>query len=510
MAETKETKMTVLDLIRALNPKRVIGERDGTVCGLVYDSRQVVPGSAFFALRGVGTDGHDYIDSAISRGATLIVMEEEREIPVGAAGLIVDDARRALAAAAALWFGNPTEKMKVIGVTGTNGKTTITYLLEAMMLAAGWKPAVIGTVSYRFGRQEVAASHTTPESYELQRTLAEFVQGGADALVIEVSSHALEQKRVHGVRFDVGIFTNLTPEHLDYHGTMGDYYLSKKRLFSEYIVPGNGVAVVNVDDCFGRRLNDEFSGCVTCGISPEANVRSTDLQLSRSGIAATVALQHGEFSFQSSLLGQFNVNNLLCAIAAAEAAGIPSAAIRKGIEAVTNVPGRLERVENRLGVLILVDYAHTGDALENVLATVKGLQPKRILTIFGCGGDRDRTKRPIMGEVAARFSDIAIVTSDNPRTEQADLIIQEIIPGIRKHFASELAPGEIGNESARGFIAIEDRREAIQLAVGALRKGDLLLVAGKGHEDYQIIGTEKIHFDDTEEIQKVLREMDKS
>ena len=504
--EQMRTEFQVQHLIRCLNPKGVSGKRSGRVSGLVYDSRKVTQNSAFFALCGAGSDGHDFIGTAIENGATTVVMEQECALPDHVTGLVVADSRRALANASAHWFGNPSQDMTVIGVTGTNGKTTITYLLEAMLLAAGLKPAVIGTVNYRFANREIPASHTTPESYELQKTLAEFREAGANALVIEVSSHALEQKRVDGVQFDVGVFSNLTPEHLDYHLTMADYYLSKKRLFTDYLIPGGGVVVVNSDDSYGRRLVDEIDGSISCGVNADAIVKATEFNLGQCGIDATVKLQKGSLTFHSELLGQFNINNILCAIAAAEAAGVTKEAIAQGIAAVVNIPGRLERVENNREALILVDYAHTGDALENVLSTLKNLQPARVITIFGCGGDRDKSKRPVMGEVAARFSDIAIVTSDNPRTENADAILQDILPGVRNHFEQELNRDELLTGETRGYMVVPDRRDAIKLAVQCVRKGDLLLVAGKGHEDYQIVGQVKTRFDDREEILNALQE----
>ncbi len=502
---TQPTEFQVQDLVRSLNPKSVSGQNFGRVNGLAYDSRHVALGYAFFALRGVGSDGHDFIPSAIQNGASIIIMEEARPLPDGVIGLVVDDSRSALAIASAHWFGNPSQGMKVIGVTGTNGKTTITYLLEAMLLAAGLKPAVIGTVNYRFAGVEIPASHTTPESYELQKVLAAFRAEGADALVIEVSSHALEQKRVDGLQFDVGLFSNLTPEHLDYHQTMADYYLSKKKLFSEHLLPAGGVAVINSDDQYGRRLLTECPGSISCGVTAEATVRTTEFKLGRNGIDATVALKSGSFTFHSELLGQFNVNNILCAIAGAQAAGLPIEAIKAGIAAVVNVPGRLERVANNRDALILVDYAHTGDALENVLSTLKNLHPARIITVFGCGGDRDKSKRPVMGEVAARYSDITIVTTDNPRTEAPAAILQDILPGVQKLAAQELSQNDLLMGEKRGYCVVSDRRAAIGLAVRCIRKGDLLLVAGKGHEDYQIIGTKKSHFDDREEILNALQ-----
>jgi UDP-N-acetylmuramoyl-L-alanyl-D-glutamate--2,6-diaminopimelate ligase len=466
----------------------------------------VIPGSAFFALCGAGSDGHDFIDAAIQSGASIIVMEKDHPLPKGITSLVVDDTRRALAAASAAWFGNPSQQMKVIGVTGTNGKTTITYLIEALLQSAGFRPAVIGTVNYRFAGREIAASHTTPESYELQKTLAEFRKEGADALVIEVSSHALEQNRVHGIQFDVGVFSNLTPEHLDYHRTMSAYYLSKKRLFLEYIIPDKGAAVVNIDDSYGRRLIDEIPKGISCGVAEDAIVRTTEFNLTCNGIDATVQLQKGSLTFHSDLLGQFNLNNLLCAIAAAEAAGISKEFIAEGIGAVVNIPGRLERVENDREALILVDYAHTGDALQNVLSTLKNLNPARIITVFGCGGDRDKSKRAVMGEVAGRYSNISIVTTDNPRTEAADAILRDILPGVHEHFEQELTLDEVIDGKQRGYFVVQDRREAIRLAVQLLGQGDLLLVAGKGHENYQIVGREKSRFDDREEIQSALKE----
>jgi UDP-N-acetylmuramoyl-L-alanyl-D-glutamate--2,6-diaminopimelate ligase len=502
------TEINLNDIINCLNLKKVFGSRSRQVAAIVYDSRNITPGCAFFALRGVGADGHDFIEMAIEKGASIIVMEQNHALPDGVTGLIVDDTRRALASASTLWFGNPSQTMKVIGVTGTNGKTTITYLLEAMLKAAGMKPVVIGTVNYRFSGKEIPASHTTPESYELQKMLAEFHAEGADSLIIEVSSHALEQKRVHGIHFNVGVFSNLTPEHLDYHRTMADYYLSKKRLFADYIIPNAGKAVINVDDAYGRRLDDECPGAISCGIAEDAKVRATQYNLSRDGIETTVALCKGTLTFHSKLLGLFNLNNILCALAAAEAAGVAKQAIEKGLAAVVNIPGRLERVDNKREALILVDYAHTGDALKNVLSTLVNLYPKRIITLFGCGGDRDKSKRPVMGEVAAGFSDIAIVTSDNPRTEDADAILQDILPGVHKHFDQELSLEDLLSAQKSGYIVVPDRREAIRLAVQILQQGDLLLVAGKGHETYQIVGHVKSHFDDREEILNALNKGD--
>ena len=350
------------ELIAGIHPLHVAGDVSGEVCDLVYDSRKVFPGSAFFALRGSHVDGHQYIDAAVEQGASVVVMEEEKVI-TGATAVVVENSRTALAEASALYFGRPAGSMQVVGVTGTNGKTTITYLLEAILAAVHQRPAVIGTVNYRFGDNETEASHTTPESYELQKMMSDFRQQGADSLIMEVSSHALEQNRVAGIDFSVGVFTNLTPEHLDYHQTMDSYFASKKRLFDDYVVPQGAKAVVNIDDPYGLVLAEGLPGALTCGMSEGADIRAENVKLSRDGIEAEIVTPNGRFTMQSELLGKFSVSNILCAIAAAVALEIPHEAILKGIAKVPVVPGRIEKIENDRDALILVDYAHTGDAL---------------------------------------------------------------------------------------------------------------------------------------------------
>ena len=491
-------------LIACMHPLDVVGDNSGEILDLVYDSRKVGPGSAFFALRGTSADGHCYINNAIDRGAELIVMEKPHEL-AGVTAVVVEDARVALAEASALFFGKPSQKLRVVGVTGTNGKTTITYLVEAMLVAAQQRPAVIGTVNYRFDNREIPASHTTPESYDLQELVAGFLEQGADSLVVEVSSHALEQNRVVGIDFEVGIFTNLTPEHLDYHQTMESYFASKKKFFDDYLVPQGSRAVVNIDDPYGQKIASSLDDVLTCGISSEADVRAENVELSRQGIKADIVTPAGRFALCSSLLGGFNVSNILCAIAAGIALELPLAAIVEGISHVPVVPGRVEAIENERDAVILVDYAHTGDALENVLKAVGELKAARVITVFGCGGDRDRSKRPVMGEIAARYSDLVIVTSDNPRTEAPASILSEIVPGVEKHFKSALTAEQAGKPDARGYIVVADRKDALLMAVNMLQSGDLLLVAGKGHEDYQIIGKERIHFDDREQIRLALQ-----
>jgi UDP-N-acetylmuramoyl-L-alanyl-D-glutamate--2,6-diaminopimelate ligase len=412
----------------------------------------------------------------------------------------VDNSRRALAAMAQAFYGDPSSTMAVVGVTGTNGKTTTTYLLEAILAEAGLAPAVVGTVNYRFGAAVHNAPHTTPEAVELLEQVARFHADGARSLVMEVSSHALDQYRADGIRFQVGVFTNLTPEHLDYHGDMESYFASKLRLFKELLAASGGRAVINVDDTYGARLAELLPAVLTCGHAEQALVRPEQLTVNLNGIHGRVATPIGPVNLDSPLLGDYNVENLLGAIGAAVALGLPVPVIERGLARAAAVPGRLERVDNQRGAVALVDYAHTGDALDRVLQALQALKPARIISVFGCGGDRDPRKRPVMGEVTARRSDIAIVTSDNPRTENPLQIIEQIRAGVASVHAREWTHEEAMAGHGRGYLVIPDRRSAIRFAVALLQPNDVLLVAGKGHEDYQILGTERIHFDDREEL----------
>ncbi len=495
--------MKISELVKNLPDSLISGPQDVEVTGLYYDSRAVQAGGAFFALRGLLVDGHRYIDNAVSQGAVAVFMEEEHPLPENVAGVLVTNGRLAMARAAAAFYHDPTRDMPTVGVTGTNGKTTVTYQVEAILRAAGYDPAVLGTISYRHGQSNIAAPNTTPESVDLLRSIAGFKGDGADAVVMEVSSHALDQHRVDGVGFDVGVFTNLTPEHLDYHGTMEEYFDTKARFFSELLA--SRAKVINIDDPFGRKLEAMFPGSLTCGRSSDAQVRAVSARVSVQGIEAQIATPKGDFLLKSPMIGDFNLHNLLCAIGAGLALDIPVAKIAEALAAAPQVPGRLERVENDRGALILVDYAHTGDALEKVLETLVGLQPKRLITVFGCGGDRDRSKRPVMGKAAACFSDLAVVTSDNPRTEDPLVILDEIREGVRQVHAREWSAEEGRTIRGRGFVTIADRAAAIAYAVSLLEEGDLLLVAGKGHEDYQIVGHQRFHFDDREELRRALK-----
>lgn len=510
--------MKLSSLLQNITIVELHNPADPEITAVCHDSRQVGPGSLFFALKGVTADGHRFIPAAVAAGAAAVVVEDPDQVPPGIPAVRVGDARLAMARMAAAFHGDPTAQLPLVGITGTNGKTTTTYLIEAIMAAAGMPPAVLGTISYRFGVTTIEASHTTPESTELQLALRTLADSGARGFVMEVSSHALEQKRVDGCHFDVGIFSNLTRDHLDYHGSMEQYLEAKVRLFSDLLRP-DGVkhrrrAVVNLDDPSGCRVA-ERAACpvLTFAIDREADIRPLRFSSTVDGISGVLQTPAGELPFVSRLLGRFNLANILAAVGAGVALEIPLEAIRAGIEGHATVPGRMERVDNSRGVTCLVDYAHTGDALENALATLKDIATARIITAFGCGGDRDKGKRPIMGRIAAELSDLAIITSDNPRTEDPQEILAQVRAGIavpelagrvREYDNTELAAGF----SAKGFTTVADRRQAIRLAVRLARPGDIVLLAGKGHEDYQIIGTTKHHFDDREEAARAFAELD--
>lgn len=500
--------MQLADLLQQVAVVEIRGPVGVEVAGLNYDSRRLQPGEIFFALRGQAHDGHRFLAAAVARGARVLVVEELPAEDLPATLVRVGNARSAMAKMAQAFYGDPTRGLRVVGVTGTNGKTTTTYLLEAILQAAGEAPAVVGTINYRFGASVHTAPHTTPEALELLAQIAAFKAAGARSLVMEVSSHALDQYRADGVRFQVGVFTNLTPEHLDYHGDMEHYFASKLRLFQELLVAQEGRAVVNVDDAYGARLATLLPAVLTCGRSAQAQVRPETLAVTLDGIHGRVSTPAGSVQLDSALLGDYNVENLLGAIGAAVALGVPVAAIERGLAAAAGVPGRLERVANQRGAVALVDYAHTGDALDRVLQALAALNPERIITVFGCGGDRDPRKRPVMGEVAARRSDIAVVTSDNPRTEDPLQIIAQVCEGVARIHPRPWTPGEAASGAGRGYVVLPDRRTAIRFAVSLLRPRDVLLVAGKGHEDYQILGTTRIHFDDREELREAFAQGD--
>jgi len=499
--------MKLRELLTCIEPLSVTGTLDVAVSGLFYDSRQVGPGGVFFALRGVKSDGAAFVPAAIERGAVAVVTETALELP-GVTVVQVMNGRRAMSLMAAAFYRTPSAAMPVVGITGTNGKTTTSYLVEGILEQAGFPCAVLGTVSYRLGTYSLPAPNTTPESVDLQATLRELVDRGARGAVLEVSSHSLEQHRADGCLFDVGVFTNLTRDHLDYHLDMESYFKSKLRLFTDLLVADASkpkrTAVVNVDDPMGAEIvKHAVCPVLRYSVQGPAELTVKQVDFSVEGISCTVASPAGDIRITSDLLGRFNLYNILAAVGAGLALGLPVDAIRLGITSHSKVPGRLERVDNNHGITVLVDYAHTGDALENVLSTLTELKKGRIITVFGCGGDRDRGKRPVMAEVAARYSDLTVVTSDNPRTEDPFAILEDVkagIPGGLREFTEK----EAKSFKEKGFVVIESRRDAIRLAVAAAKKGDIVLLAGKGHEDYQIIGTTKHHFDDREEAAAAL------
>lgn len=492
--------MEVSALIKDLEISAVQGSLTGEVSSVSYDSRKCLPNSLFVAIPGLLSNGHRFLDDAISRGARFIVHEEDYRPPEGITAIKVPDSRRSLGRLAKNFFGDPSAGLVLIGVTGTNGKTTVTYLLEAIFRAAGYNTGVLGTVNYRYGDKVFPASHTTPESYELQRILREMADGQVTHVVAEVSSHALDLRRVDDCAFDLGIFTNLTQDHLDYHGTMEAYYEAKKRLFSEVIATGTKKGstrmIVNRDCPWGRRLIREVSlPWQSYGLTENCDVTASDYRLSLRGIEAAIHTGRGDFTIHSCLLGKHNLENILAATAAALACGVAPSEVKSGIEAMVAPPGRLEMVGRPGDPNVFVDYAHTDDALARVLTNLSELKTGRIITVFGCGGNRDRGKRPKMGAVAVSFSDVTILTSDNPRGEDPAKIIEDIEAGIKGVRKIDYPPTQAAMID-KAYWVEPDRRLAIGQAIEIARPQDIVLIAGKGHEDYQIIGSRRISFDD--------------
>jgi UDP-N-acetylmuramoyl-L-alanyl-D-glutamate--2,6-diaminopimelate ligase len=489
--------MTLGEILRSLPgigpaPSVSAHAAQAAVTGVTYDSRQAIPGSVFVALRGAHADGVNFAREAVARGAIAVVAQTAPPADIQVPWVLVPDARLALAALAAAFYGNPSERLTLVGITGTNGKTTTSYLLASVFEAAGMKCGRIGTVGYRIGDREIDAPRTTPEAPDLQRLLSDMLGQGCTACVMEVSSHALSLRRADYLRFAAGVFTNLTRDHLDFHRNMEDYFLAKRRLFE--LLSAGAVAVTNLDDPRGADIAAVVKRPVTYAIDAPADVRPGPLTFTLEGLDFEVRTPRGTLHVRSPLVGRPNTYNILAAVATAMALDLPFNAIERGIASLALVPGRFQIVSNPGDdVRVVVDYAHTDDALKNLLETARPLTPGRVITVFGCGGDRDRTKRPLMGAVAARLSDLVIVTSDNPRSEDPDRIIDEITRGIAKPSAT----GQLGPK-ATAYLRIVDRRAAIERAVHDAQPGDLVLVAGKGHEKYQVIGDRVLAFDDVE------------
>ena len=505
MASSMFNSVALRDLLAGLAPNADVPHVE--VTGVRDDSRSVEPGDAFVALTGTKQDGRQFVTHALSRGAKVIVSDAlgpDRDALIhdvalqGAAYVGVSDARVALGHMLARGFG-AVQRLRMLAVTGTNGKTTITYIVESILKAAGRAPGVFGTVEYRFANHAEPAPLTTPGAVLLHQWIARMADAGCTHVVLEASSHALVQERLAGCLFNVAALTNLTQDHLDYHGTMAAYFEAKARLFLDHLAP-DGVGVVFVDRDDGRqmaaRLQARGVKALTVSVAEDcpADLWVSQRCIDGHGTTATFNTAKGSFEVRSKLVGDYNLANVATAVGMALADGIAVAAIVEGVEQLRGVPGRLEVVANRAGVLCVVDYAHTPDALERALGVLRPLSKGRVLAVFGCGGDRDASKRPLMGAAVARLADVGILTSDNPRTEDPAKILHMVAAGM-----SSMEQRTSADVWRGGYCIEPDRRQAVALAVAAAQPGDVLLIAGKGHEDYQILGTQKHHFDDREE-----------
>ena len=474
--------MEIDQLIAALAPSDVLGRASVEIADLAYDARNTEPGSLFFCAPGTRADGHEFAADAVANGAVALVVERPLELDVPQ--LVVPSARAAMAVAADEFFGRPTEELQVAGVTGTNGKTTTAFLLYAILAAAGRRPGLLGTIESRVGGERRPAIRTTPEAIDLQRDFREMLDAGDKSAAVEATSHGSALGRLDHVRFRALVFTNLTQDHLDFHGTLDEYFDAKRRLFTETRPP----AAVNVGDEHGRLLAEELRGqnaLLTFGLTDDAELRADDLELGPRG----ARFRADGIELATRLRGRFNVENVLGAVAAARLLEIPDDAIAYGVRELRGVPGRFEAVDEGQPFAVLVDYAHTPDSLENVLRTARDLAQNRVICVFGCGGDRDHGKRPLMGRIASELADVAIVTSDNPRSEEPEAIIAEILAGAGD---AEVEP---------------DRREAIARAIGEAVDGDVVVIAGKGHEQGQQFADRTIPFDDREMAREALRRL---
>lgn len=454
-----------------------------------YDSRKIKCGDMFFAIGGFNVDGHNFISKAIENGAKAVVVEKDVTLVEGITFIKVENGRRALAIAASNFYNNPSKKMKIIGITGTNGKTTSAFMLKGILEAKGYKVGLIGTIANYIGNKEIHTEKTTPESLELQKLFKDMVDSDIDYCVMEVSSHSLDLDRVYGIEFSQGIFTNLTQDHLDFHKTFENYFNAKSKLFKIC-----KHSVVNVDDSYGIKLLEKINSSVTTySIEKESDLKGTDINLESTGIIFNLKGNEKTYKVQLPIPGRYNVYNALGCIGAALDEGIDMGTIVEGLSKVT-VPGRCENLTlgMNLGFQVIRDYSHTPDSLKNILENLRELTKGKLICIFGCGGDRDRTKRPIMGEIGTELSDIAIITSDNPRSEDPYMILEDIKAGVEKS----------------NYKLIENRREAIKTALLLGEKDDIIVIAGKGHETYQILKNETIHFDEKEVVLELIEELE--
>lgn len=481
--------MRLKELLKELGKE--IPESDPDITGITNDSRKAGKGYIFFAIKGGHFNGNEFIDDAVGRGASAVITEEpaRRDFPVPC--IRVDDIYTAMAAVSDRFYGHPSEALIVAGITGTNGKTTTACLIHSILNSSNRKAGLIGTVNYQIGRRSIRPAFTTPDAVDFQRLLKEMVTAGMTDAVTEVSSHALAQRRVDCTDFYVSAFTNLTRDHLDFHGGMEKYYLAKARLFHELTRHG---AVINTDNPYGRRLSEELKGkgleIITCGLSEDAMLTASDIREHPYGLDFKIRFKGKTLKVSSPLLGVINVHNILSAFGVLDILGIDRGRALEGIRKFQGVKGRMEPLRNQKGIHVIVDYAHTPDALKKVLTSLRRFSEGRVITVFGCGGNRDRGKRPIMGEIASALSDIVIITSDNPRDEDPEDIIEEIAAGVKDN----------------NYIKVTDRKEAIKKAVTISRKKDTILIAGKGHEDYQQVRGVKYPFSDVDVLRKALGE----
>jgi UDP-N-acetylmuramoyl-L-alanyl-D-glutamate--2,6-diaminopimelate ligase len=497
--------MQLEGLLKKIDPVSVTGPTDREIVGICYDSRRAVPGTLFVAIRGQTADGHSFIDQAIERGAVAIV-GEEAGLSQRATSVLTKDSRLALAQLAAAFYGDPARQLQMIGVTGTNGKTTTTFLIKHLLDRANQLTGLIGTVHYHIGERMLPAQRTTPESSDLQELLAQCVEANCRAVAMEVSSHALSQDRVGEIEFDVAVFTNLTQDHLDFHRGMKEYFEAKSRLFERLrdsrpkqegreqnrAAPGK-VAVINVDDPYGQQLVARFGKdlpIITYGMSARADFRASNFKIELAGTSYQLDARDRSYLVRLPLIGRFNIYNSLAAVAAGYALGIDVRASVLSLAKAPQIPGRLEAVRAKRQFQVFVDYAHTDDALVNVMKTCRDLNPNRLIVVFGCGGDRDKAKRPLMGAAVDQHADYAIITSDNPRKEAPEQIIREVEAGFRR----------------RNYEKVTDRREAIARAIALAQPRDIILIAGKGHEKYQEFANHTVPFDDVEAATRALED----
>src|SRR5580693_1951885 len=481
------------EILQGVETSRDLKASSTEIRQVACDSRKVQPGALFFALHGAKADGNTYIQDAVKRGAVAIASEEPAPgtIPASVAWIQVQEARKALAVCAANFFRHPANALQLVAVTGTNGKTTTTSVVDAIVKASGAKTGLFGTIAYHTPVGDYPAPNTTPESVDLQGFLAEIRDAGGKFAVLEASSHSLSMDRLWGCHFAAAVFTNLTREHMDYHKTFEDYFAAKKKVFEGTGAGVPEVAVVNSDDEYGKRLTGLAKKTVTYGLESDADITTKKFQLTFNGLAFTAQTPNGKLQVTSPMVGRINVYNILAAIGAAQALGLSTEIIRDGIRSLESVSGRFQRIDLGQPYFVIVDYAHTDDALENLIRTARELNPKgRIITLFGCGGGKDRTKRPVMGEVTGRLSDLTILSSDNPRTEDPLKIISDIIVGLQK--------------TSGKYLIEPDREKAIGAAMDEARAGDTVLLAGKGHENYQILADRTLEFDDRDVARRAL------